>query len=113
MRRWLVLVLSALAALMSAPVFAHGPYGPRVHFGFGFGGPVFYPAPYYYPPYPPAIVYAPAVPPTPQTYIERDDATADRGQGYWYWCAEAKAYYPYVKQCPGGWQAVTPGPPAG
>jgi len=27
---------------------------------------------------------------------------------YWYYCAESKTYYPYVKECPGGWQRVTP-----
>lgn len=28
-----------------------------------------------------------------------------------YYCEEAKAYYPYVQQCPGGWRQVTPTPP--
>ena len=28
----------------------------------------------------------------------------------WYFCDEAKAYYPYVKTCPAGWQQVTPQP---
>jgi hypothetical protein len=31
---------------------------------------------------------------------------------YWYYCAESQAYYPYVKECPGGWQQVEPQPPA-
>lgn len=31
---------------------------------------------------------------------------------YWYWCAAANAYYPYVSSCPSGWQAVPATPPA-
>lgn len=31
---------------------------------------------------------------------------------YWYYCAPAHAYYPYVPSCPGGWQAVPATPPA-
>ena len=27
---------------------------------------------------------------------------------YWYYCASANAYYPYVAQCPEGWQTVVP-----
>ncbi len=27
---------------------------------------------------------------------------------YWYYCADAKAYYPYVQQCPAGWLRVIP-----
>ncbi len=27
--------------------------------------------------------------------------------------AESKTYYPYVKECPGGWQRVTPQPAPG
>jgi hypothetical protein len=47
------------------------------------------------PPYAPSSVAPPSVP-------------------YWYFCAAANAYYPYVASCPSGWQAVlaTPPPPA-
>jgi hypothetical protein len=31
---------------------------------------------------------------------------------YWYWCAGANAYFPYVQTCPNGWQAVPATPPA-
>jgi hypothetical protein len=27
---------------------------------------------------------------------------------YWYYCQEHAAYYPYVQECPGGWQPVLP-----
>ena len=26
----------------------------------------------------------------------------------WYYCRDAKAYYPYVRECPSGWQQVVP-----
>ncbi len=107
-----------------------GYYGyPRVGVGFAFVGPAYwgypgwgypgwgysgwdypgyyYPSPYYYPP----VV---AVPAEPTVYIERGDANSppEQSQGNWYYyCPEAKAYYPYVKQCSGGWQRVSPTPP--
>jgi hypothetical protein len=31
-------------------------------------------------------------------------------QNYWYYCQEPQGYYPYVKQCPGGWMKVLPQP---
>jgi hypothetical protein len=31
---------------------------------------------------------------------------------YWYYCAAAGAYYPYVQHCPGGWELVLPTAPA-
>ncbi len=67
----------------------------------------FYPRPVYpYPaPYYDAPPYAPTEPalPTP---------AAPPVQQYWYYCDGAKAYYPYVKTCPGGWKEVpaTPAP---
>lgn len=107
-----VLALCAvlLGAVASAPAFAwhHG----GVRFGVVIGAP-FYPwyyPPYYYPPYPP-VVAAPAAPPS---YIEQGGAqSAPPRTSYWYYCAESKTYYPYVKECPGGWQRVAPQPPGG
>jgi hypothetical protein len=112
-RKLLLLFGIAAALAVSGPALAQGHFhgGPRVHFGFVFGGPLYYPPPYYYYPpayYPPAVI----VPPAPQTYIERGDAAdSNSAQNDWYYCAESKAYYPYVKQCPGGWQRVAPSPP--
>ena len=34
--------------------------------------------------------------------------TAPAAPGYWYYCPAYQAYYPYVQDCPGGWQAVVP-----
>jgi len=28
--------------------------------------------------------------------------------GYWYWCDEYQAYYPYVGACPSGWRQTQP-----
>jgi hypothetical protein len=62
---------------------------------FGWPGPYYWPG-YYYAPsyyYAPPVIAAPA--PTP---------------AYWYYCAPLGAYYPYVHDCPGGWQLVAPHP---
>lgn len=60
-------------------------------------GPYWYPPHYPYYPYEPVPVVA-----EPQTYIEQS------GPSYWYYCEAAKAYYPYVRECPGGWLTVQP-----
>ena len=107
-----IAIAMTLGVASAAPAFAQHFHGPRVHFGFGFGGPVYWGAPYYPYPYPPAYYYPPAVmAPAQPTYIERSDAAPSAppsAQDYWYYCGDAKAYYPYVKECPGGWQRVTP-----
>ncbi len=103
--------------------YGHG-YGGNVRFGISIGVPLYglgyYPAPYYaYPAYPyPAPVYAyPPVVTAPPVYVEQgapypgaqaqSPAPAD-----WFYCAAAKAYYPYVSECPGGWQRVPAQPPS-
>jgi len=102
-----------LGTLASAPAVARH-HGGHVRFGVVIGGPI-YPW-WYYPPYyyPPATVVVPAAPPT---YIEQGDPDANtppqQQQGYWYYCGESQTYYPYVKECPGGWQRVTPRPAPG
>jgi hypothetical protein len=50
----------------------------------------------------------------PLVYIERGDAAAPPGSevGYWYQCADPDGYYPYVKDCAGGWRKVEPQPPS-
>ena len=92
--------------------------GPGPYWGPAYGRPYYYPRPYYPWPYAyPAPYYEPApvvvVPTEPPVYIEQGDPVAghepDGGQ-YWYYCRNAKNYYPYVKECPGGWQKVPPQP---
>jgi hypothetical protein len=61
----------------------------------GWPGPFYWPG-YYYAPayyYPAPVVAAPAPAPA-----------------YWYYCAPLGAYYPYVQDCPAGWQLVAPHP---
>jgi hypothetical protein len=59
--------------------------------------------PFWYPGYYPYYPYDPVpVATEPQTYIEQS------GPAYWYYCEAAKAYYPYVRECPGGWLTVLP-----
>jgi hypothetical protein len=89
------------------PVFFHRAccFGPRVFVGFGVGVPFVYPYAYPYP-YsaysPPAVMEA-----SPQVYSQQDRQPP---QQYWYYCQGAQAYYPYVKDCPGGWLQVVPQP---
>jgi hypothetical protein len=102
-----VLTLSAalLGAAASAPAFAWG--HAQVRFGVFVGAPLYpwyYPPYYYYPPYP--VV---AVPAAPTTYVEQGARPAPpQSSSYWYYCAESKTYYPYVKDCRGGWLRVVP-----
>lgn len=112
LRAIVVVALALCAAAASAPAFAHRFHGhSRAHFGLFFGAPLFwdpyYPAPYYYPP---TVV----VPQSPPVYIEQGEqgAQAPAEQGWWYFCRESNAYYPYVKHCPDGWERVSPQPPA-
>ena len=49
-------------------------------------------------------------PSSPPIYVERSDVVPEGG-GSWFFCRESNGYYPYVKQCPGGWQRVPAQPP--
>ncbi len=102
----------------------HGGWKGGGHVGVYIGGPFLWPgyygpypyyAPYYSPYYYPPVV---TVPTGPTTYIEQGETQAAPEQApeqapsaSWYYCAASKTYYPYVKQCPGGWQRVAPQPP--
>jgi len=96
--------------------------------------PVYYARPAYYAPqviyspplvysapilYAPQVVYAPRA--SAPVYIERDDlqtrpqvasAPAQPPEAFWYYCADSRAYYPYVTQCASAWQPVSPQPPS-
>jgi len=43
--------------------------------------------------------------PSTQTAPQSEQASS------WYYCENAKGYYPYVRECPSGWQAVPQTPP--
>lgn len=98
----------------------YGPYYPRPH-PYWAPGPYYYPYPYYPYPYPPVVVVPP--PASPPVYVEQapqqpsppaPQASAEQGNtdGYWYHCNQPEGYYPYVKECPAGWQRETPKPPS-
>ena len=113
-----------LAILALAGALASGAAAARVHWDFGiYLGPGYWPyapyyAPYYYPPYPyyyPPYQYyyppAPAPAPAPAPYVEQSAPPPPPQQDWWYYCASSKTYYPYVRECAGGWQRVSPEPP--
>jgi hypothetical protein len=121
----LSLTVFVLAATASASALAWH----QARFGVYIGGPAYWYPPYYYPPYYPpyypAYGYPPAVvaPSAPPVYVEQaggapaaappqsQSASQSPPQsGWWYYCGEAKAYYPYVKECPTGWQRIAPQP---
>lgn len=95
-----------------APGWHHGFHGgTRVFIGGGFGwwgwpgwwGPGWWGAPYPYYATAPVVVQQ-----APTDYIQQGSAPPQ--QTYWYYCQNAGAYYPYVKDCPGGWMQVVPQP---
>jgi hypothetical protein len=107
--KWAFGTLAVAAALFAGSALAHGRVVVGVGFGFGFPG-YYYPSPYYYPAYYPYPYYPPqqvVVQQQAPVYTERQDVNE---AGYWYYCAASKGYYPYVKECPGGWQKVAPQP---
>lgn len=89
-----------------------GPYYP----GF-YGDPFFYgyPPPYYG--YPAPVIVTPQQPPVyieqaPQYQTDAPQSYSEQQQEYfWYHCKKPEGYYPYIKDCPAGWQKVTPEPP--
>ena len=90
--------------------YRHGPrFSVRGSIVFGPWDP-YYSAPpysYYYPPRYPYPYYA--APPVviqqqPSVYVEPEPQESN----YWYYCQNAQAYYPYVKECPDGWMRVVP-----
>jgi hypothetical protein len=105
--------LLMLACMLASPAaWAHH---NSVHFGFSFGFPGYwgYPAPYYYPPAYPYYGYPQyGQAAGPETYVEQaaPPAPPQSQTQWWYYCAEANAYYPYVRECAGGWQRVAPAP---
>jgi len=100
--------------------YGHGYYrsGVDVVIGGSFWGPPWYYPPYYYSqpyyapyyPYP----YSPVVevPSEPPVYIERSRPDSSALPNLWFYCPESKTYYPYVKECSGGWQTVPAAPPS-
>ena len=80
--------------------------GPAVGFGVYpfFWDPFWFPSPY------PAYTYAPPVVIRPELQVYVQQPSAPATSTYWYYCVDAKAYYPYTQQCPGGWLKMVPTP---
>lgn len=76
------------------------------YYGYSAWSYPYYPYPYYPAYYPGPVVQQPT------TYVEQPAPQAQQQAptGYWYYCAEPGAYYPYIKECPAGWQRVAPQP---
>ena len=77
--------------------FHHHPHSTVIFRGAFIG----WPGPYYWPGY----YYGPGY-----YYDYGPPAVAAPAPAYWYYCPPAGAYYPYVQDCPVGWQLVTPHP---
>lgn len=124
--KYILPAIVLLAMVVSEPAWAdrgrHGGGRGRAHVGVYIGAPMFWPyyaQPYYYPqpqpyfypqPYAsPYSYYPPASPLAPPVYMQQQPSSPV--QQYWYFCNESQGYYPYVQECPSGWQQVTPQPP--
>ena len=96
-------------------------YEPRV---------VYAPPVYYYPsttyvqPYPvagdqvvvqnyeiPAVASMPPPPAFSSGVQNVQPGPGTSGEQWWYACKKPAGYYPYVKECPSGWEKVSPTPP--
>jgi hypothetical protein len=82
----------------------HGATGVYIGGDLGWWGPGWWDTPYPYYFAPPVVVQS-----GPTEYIQQAPAAPPQ-QAYWYYCQSARAYYPYVKECPGGWMQVVPQP---
>lgn len=112
-------ILVAVAALLLAghawahPVGAHGWHGGGGRHGWHphhGGAMILFGAPLFAPPLDDPFFRAPMPEATepPPVYVERADAGAPAQPQPWYYCDASGTYYPYVKECPGGWRAVAP-----
>jgi opacity protein-like surface antigen len=90
--------------------YGQGYYGPGYGYGYGYAVPGYtYGAP-------PPMVYiernqpvTPAQPPAPVAPAAPSGAAP--GNDWWYLCASPRGAYPYVRECPGGWERVPAVPP--
>jgi len=109
----------SISGTAMADRWGHGHGGVEFYFGAPYHP--YYPYPYYAPypyypyPYPPQVVVVPQ--PQPPVYVEQpqsaptQSAPPPQASNSWYHCDNPDGYYPYVKECPGGWKAVVPTPP--
>jgi len=55
----------------------------------------------------PPVVAPPPAPP----YAAQSLPSETLGGQWWYLCKKPAGYYPYVRECPSGWEKVSPTPP--
>jgi hypothetical protein len=121
----LLLVLVMVFAFSSAVVAQHRGGG---HWGWGgrgywggygwWGYPYWWDYPYYpyyypysYPYYDPYYYGGYGEPPVPPQGVTPPAESGQQQPSYWYFCQNPEGYYPYVKECPGGWMKVVPPKP--
>ncbi|PLP96274.1 hypothetical protein CYJ10_33125 [Cupriavidus pauculus] len=95
--------------------FHHGGFhhGHVAFFAVGAGWPGWWGYAYDGWPYYPAYSAYSAYPTTPVTYIEKGDGSdSASANDWWYRCNEPNGYYPYVQDCPAGWQVELARPPS-
>lgn len=116
----LLLLAGALSTNVASAQHGHHHSGARVGIYVN-PWPLYYPGPRYYPYNPyyydyPLVVTQPA----PTVYVERGPAPVNTppeasqaapASGDWYYCHNPDGYYPYIKNCPAGWERV-PAQPA-
>jgi len=90
--------------------YGYGALGLGLGLGLGYGIGSYYGGYNNYA-YSPTIVEVPVAPPV---YIQQSPAPVvqQAPSNYWYYCQNPNGYYPYVRECPNGWQQVAPTPPA-
>ena len=93
------------SALLYSAIQPRAYYGPQIVYAPPAYGPVV--QPYYEQSY--VIPHAVSLPPPPANLVQGPSAEASGG--WWYFCRSPGGYYPYVKECPGGWAKVSPTPP--
>ena len=91
--------------------YGRGGYYGGLGLGLGLGYGLGYYGGYPYYAYPPVVSTVPVAPPV---YIQQaaPQPVPQPQANYWHYCRNPEGYYPYVKECPGGWQQVAPTPPA-
>ena len=113
----LVSIIALFAALASGSALAHGHARVGVVVGvpaWGWGGPWWgypYPGFYGYAPYHAPFAYPTGSPPVYVEQGEGSQPSQEQPSPAWFYCPDSKAYYPYVKECPAGWQRVAPQSP--
>ena len=80
--------------------------GGGIFIGPGWWGPRWGGASWWGPSYPYYLSPPVVIEQQPPIYVQPEAQTHQ--PYYWYYCQNPQGYYPYVKNCPGGWMKVVP-----